>query len=368
MRYSRMPIEVESPEEFGYGKIRYNLLESSIADRSLKDLGLTIPDFKLQYTEHRGNARLRELVVDDESANLDSNDVLITSGAAGALFIVATSLLTPDSHLLIVRPNYAINLATPRAIGCDITYVDLSFNDSYRVNVDAIRKEIRPDTKLISLTCPHNPSGTVMSRADLDALVETTKQMGCMLMVDEIYRDMTLEDKLPMAASLSDNVISVSSLSKCFGVPGIRIGWLVNKNKKLMETFLAAKEQMNISGSVVDEWIAEQVLSKRALSLPKTAMEMRKRLDIIALWVEQEKDFIEWVRPKGGMVCILRMKREPVGGIAAFYERLTEQHGVYVAPGRWFELPDTYFRIGFGWPSVGDLTCGLEKISIAVRG
>ena len=116
MRYVRMPIEIEAPEEYGYSRIRYNLSESSITDQSVGSLGLTIPDLTLLYNEHRGSEALRSLIV-AESRNLSAADVLITTGAASALFIVATSLLGPADHLVVVRPNYATNLETPRAIG-----------------------------------------------------------------------------------------------------------------------------------------------------------------------------------------------------------------------------------------------------------
>src|SRR3546814_5412235 len=130
MRYVRMPIEVESPEEYGYGKIRYNLSESSIADQSLGTLGLTVPDLPLFYGEHRGGERLRELVLEG-TPGLDLDDVLITGGAAGALFIIATAPLGPDDHLVVVQPNYATNLETPSAIGCDISLIDLAIEKGF---------------------------------------------------------------------------------------------------------------------------------------------------------------------------------------------------------------------------------------------
>ncbi|KAJ5601193.1 aminotransferase class I and II [Penicillium lagena] len=361
-----MPIEIESPEESGYHNIRCNLIESSIADRSIGSLNLVIPDLKLQYTEHRGSQRLRELVVGDEP-KLTAKDVMITTGTAGALFIVATTILAPKDHMLIVRPNYAINLATPRAIGCDITYFDLTFGNEFRIDFEALRDAIHPNTRLISLTNPHNPSGQTMSRDDLDRLVGLALEKRCYLLVDEIYREIIFGKKLPISASLGDHVISVGSLSKCFGVPGTRTGWLINRNVELMESFLAAKEQINICGSVVDEWIAEQILSRFSILLPLTILDMKARRDIVACWVAQE-ECLEWIRPQGGMVCIIHMIKEPVGGPAAFYKRLTEQYGVYVAPGRWFELEDVYFRVGFGWPTIDELRYGLEKISVALRG
>ncbi len=146
-----MPIEVESPEEYGYARIRFNLSESSVADQSLADLGLTIPtDVPLLYGEHRGRARLRELIAAEEPG-LKAADVLVTTGAAGALFIIATSLLSKDDHLVVIRPNYATNLETPRAIGCSTTHIELAFEDGFRIDLDKVAGALTPATKLISV-------------------------------------------------------------------------------------------------------------------------------------------------------------------------------------------------------------------------
>lgn len=365
MKYLRMPIEIESPEEYGYDKIANNLSESSVTDQTLDSLGLQIPNLTLLYNEHRGSPRLRELIV--RNSGLSADDVLITSGAAGALFIIATSQLSTKDHLVVIRPNYATNIETPKAIGCEITYVDLDFDSGFALDLTAINKAIRSNTAMISVTCPHNPTGTVMSRDVLDSLVAMAKAQGCLLLVDETYRDIHYTDQLPIAASLGDHVLSVASLSKSYGVPGIRCGWVITKNPRLQEVFLAAKEQISISGSVVDEWIAEQVLEKGDAILGPRIQEMNSRLDIVASWIEKE-ELLEWVRPAGGVVCFPRMKKEPVGGTTAFYERLLRDYATYVGPGHWFEMPDTSFRLGYGWPSREQLQAGMHAISQALRG
>jgi aspartate/methionine/tyrosine aminotransferase len=365
MRYIRMPIEVESPEEYGYGNIRYNLSESSIADQSLSTLGLTVPNLTLLYAEHRGNRRLRELIV-AEQPELGADDVLITGGAATALFIVSTSLLSASDHLVVVRPNYATNLETPRAIGCSISFIDLKFETGFGLDFEALAAAITPRTRLVSVTCPHNPSGVMFTAEELQRLVELTKANGCYLLVDETYRDLSFDGQLSQAASLGSHVISVSSLSKAYGIPGIRIGWLITRDPKLQETFLAAKEQISICGSVIDEWVAEQVLAGRAGFLEPTLVEMRKRRQLVSEWIAQEP-LLEWVPPRGGVVCFPRMKAEPRGGTAAFYRRLLESHGTYVGPGHWFEMSDLHFRLGYGWPTRGELEAGLVGISEALR-
>jgi aspartate/methionine/tyrosine aminotransferase len=172
---------------------------------------------------------------------------------------------------------------------------------------------------------------------------------------------------LPLAASLGDHVISVSALSKAYGVPGIRVGWLITTNPRLREVFLAAKEQISICGSVLDEHVALTVLRNRQAILEPTLAEMRRRLEQVALWMQGE-ELLEWVRPAGGVVCFPRMRSEPAGGVEAFYERLLAQHGTYVGPGHWFEMPDTHFRLGYGWPTADQLTSGLAAISKALRG
>ena len=123
-------------------------------------------------------------------------------------------MLQAGDHIVVVRPNYATNLETPRAIGCELSLIDVTFEDGFRLDLAKIEAAIRPDTKYLSVTYPHNPTGVMISPAELDALVALVERKGIYLLFDETYREMTFGPMLPVAASLSDRVISVSSLSK----------------------------------------------------------------------------------------------------------------------------------------------------------
>ena len=153
--------------------------------------------------------------------------MIVTGGAASALFLVASSLLEPGDHMIVARPNYGTNIATPEAIGADISYLDQKFEEGFRVDIEKLESLIRPDTKYISLTNPHNPTGTMMGLRELKRVIAIAEKHGVRLLVDETYRDMFKDERLPVAASLSKKVISISSLSKTYGIPGIRIGWAV---------------------------------------------------------------------------------------------------------------------------------------------
>ena len=367
MRYRRMPIEVESPEELGYSTITNNLSESSVADRRLSDLGLELhlDDLLLQYGDHLGDPLLRESVA-SEGTGVTPDDVLVTAGAAAALFATATALLQPNDHLVVVRTNYATNLETPRAIGADLDIVDLSYDAAWALDVEDVARRVKPGvTKLISVTCPHNPTGTMMTEGDLRRLCEVAEESGAVLLVDETYRELTHAEMLPLAASISPRAISVSSMSKAYGLPGLRVGWAINTDPQISELLLAAKEQMVICGPAIDEHIAGRVLAERARILTPIKAEVAERKALVQEWMTNQ-DVFEWIPPSGGVVGLVRFREHIEIDAAAFHERLLADHGTYVGPGHWFELDDRYFRVGFGWPTTEELTDGLDSLLAAV--
>ena len=364
-----MPIEVESPEQLGYDTITYNLSESSVADRRLSQLGIDIDvdDLLLCYGDHLGDPLLRAAVAAGGDG-VDPDDVLVTTGAAAARFATATALLEPGDHMVVVRTNYATNLETPRAIGAKVDTVDLRFEDGWQLDVDRVASFVQPGvTKLVSVTCPHNPTGTMFGDEELRGLVELVERSDAVLLVDETYRDLTHDGSLlPMAASLSTPAISVSSMSKAYGLPGLRIGWAVCRDSTLAETLLAAKEQMVICGATIDEAIAGRVLADRARVLPPILDDVRHRLGIVRDWLDGNETF-EWIEPRGGVVGLVRFRPEVVVDTDRFYDSLLSEHGTYVGPGHWFEVDDRHFRLGFGWPMLDELRAGLSGLSAAAE-
>jgi aspartate/methionine/tyrosine aminotransferase len=365
MKYLRMPIEIESPEQLGYDTIECNLAESSVHDAVFQDLKLNLNQLVLAYGYHLGNPQLRELIAAPYK-NISADDVLITAGAVAALFITATALLDKKDHLIVIRPNYATNIETPKAIGCEIDFADLSFEKGFELDIQHIASLLKPNTRYISITTPHNPTGTVISEQTLLQLIELAEKHNCYLLVDETYRDLTFGTQLPLAASLSDNVISVSSVSKAFGLPGIRIGWLITKNKKLQEIFLAAKEQIFLCNSVVDEEIAYQFLQQKTQYMPAIQQKVSANLEILKNWMEKQS-YLEWVVPEAGVICFPRFKKEIQLNIDAFYETLYHSQKTLVGPGHWFDMDKRYMRIGYGWPTSEALKKGLENITQAIK-
>ena len=362
MHFRRMPIEVESPEQMGYDTIRNNLSESSYTDTLLRDTGIDtgLYDLLLAYGSHAGHEGLRQLIVKDTP--LKKDDVLLTIGAAGALFIIATVLLEKGDEVVVVRPNYATNLETPRAIGATLKYIDLRFEEGFALDLDQVERAITPVTKYISVTYPHNPTGLCLTDGELRQLIALAERKGIRLLVDETYRDMVFGKPLPLAVEYSPHVISVSSLSKTYGLPGIRVGWIICRDPQLMETFLAAKEQIHICGPVLDEEIAYRYLQQKDRYLPPIRADIRQKFDIVKSWIQQQENF-EWVQPGGGAVCLTRMRYPERVDIPKFYDILLKKYGTYIGPGHWFDMPRHYMRLGYGWPSRTSLEEGLQALT-----
>lgn len=367
MKYTRMPIEVESPEEMVYEKISYNLAESSVRDIFFKDLNINLDELFLCYGEHRGDKVLRSEIVRNEPS-LYYDDVLVCPSAATALFIVSTTLLSKQDHLIVLRPNYATNIETPRAIDCEISYIDLSFENRFQFEVDEILSCIKPNTKLISITNPHNPTGVVFEKDKILEIIKASKEKNILVLVDETYRYLNFKSELiPYYANYADNVISVCSQSKAFGVPGIRIGWLINKDKKLMHDFLAAKEQIIICNSVVDEAIALHIFQNINTILPPFHQHIKENFALLKKWMNEQQTFLEWVEPSVGVVCFPRIKKEYKIDTAEFYKTLYDEFQTIVGPGHWFEQSDNSFRLGFGYPLLTELKQGLENIKLSIK-
>lgn len=363
MNYVRMAIEKESPEELGYGNIRNNLSESSVTDAVLGDLQISLRDLTLLYCEHMGLPALRERIAADHPG-IRPEHVLVTAGAASALFILHTTLLERGDHLIVAHPNYGTNIETPRAIGAEVELLPLTFEAGFQPDLEDLARRVRPNTRLISVTTPHNPAGVRLSEERLRGVLDLAERAGCTALVDETYRDISGLDLPPLAAAQSPRAVSVSSMSKAYGLPGIRVGWLICRDEALMERLLAAKEQIFICNSVVDETIALRFLERRDDFIARIRAHTAANFAQLDAWMARQST-LEWVRPDSACVCFPRFKPQLRVDTDRFYRLLLEEHGTLVGPGHWFDMPDTFMRIGYGWPSERCFADGLAGIEAA---
>jgi aspartate/methionine/tyrosine aminotransferase len=278
---------------------------------------------------------------------------------------VASSLLDAGDEVVVCFPNYTTNLETPRAIGASVRRLELLFDEGFRLNMETLAEMVTDRTRLISLTTPHNPTGTVLCESELRRVVEIAESCGAWLLVDETYRGLSYVGTPPTAASLSPRAMSISSLSKTWGLPGLRLGWLLCRDPDLKEIFLAAKEQIHISTSVLDEEIAWRYLKDRGQHLERIRGVIDERFSCLRDFMAGQTD-LEWVQPDGGVIAFPRLRGEI--DVDRFYQVLNDDYGTFVGPGHWFDMDRRYMRIGYGWPEAEELARGLDNITKAAAG
>jgi len=345
MWFKRMELEIWF-DKYQY-EIDYDIGESAVKTLDVKDLDIDLSEISLRYGYHRGRPELRERIA-GQYPGLKEENIVVTTGASEANFLVVSALVKPGDHVIVEHPNYPSLYEVPRSLGCSVELLTLSFEQDFKPDLNTLENKITPKTRLISLTHPNNPTGSMISGEELQSLIELVESRGLYLLFDETYRDMTsAEQILPPAASLSPRAISISSMSKCYGLPGIRTGWLASQDKFILDSAVAIREQVSISNNALSEEIALSVLSRREEYLQRARERIDNNRTVVADWMQKQKDF-EWIYPEAGVVCFPRTRSHVQTDNEKLYRALAEKYRTFVVPGRCFEMNNRHFRIGFG--------------------
>ncbi|TFF94226.1 aminotransferase class I/II-fold pyridoxal phosphate-dependent enzyme [Candidatus Thorarchaeota archaeon] len=357
MVFERMPLEVWF-DKYQF-EVDYDIGESGMKFFSMRELNLELDQVELRYGYHLGHPELREIIADQYSGRSHEN-VAVTTGASEGNFSVIAHLVGPKDNIIVEHPTYPSLYEVPRSLSRDLTLFKLEWENEFRPDMQKLRKLIKPNTKLISLTHPNNPTGSVLTHSELSEAYEMAEDAGAYLMVDETYRDLSFEDPPPAAATLGDRAISLTSMSKTWGLPGIRIGWAV-ADESVVQAIRAIREQITICNSSIGEAIAKSVLEKRQEVLAGMRKSMLSNYNILKDWMQDQK-WLEWIEPKSGVVCAPRLRNGE--GTDRLCELLVTKYRTFTVPGSTMEL-DGHFRLGFGGEQE-ELVEGLAQLKKAL--
>ena len=326
-------------------------------------------DFSLDYGTAAGNQNLRQEIANEHG--VDADDVVVTVGGMHALFLIAFTLCQAGDEAIVAEPVFPLARNALAAVGAVTRALPLGFDTGYRVDPDTLRKLVSPKTRIVSLASPQNPSGVAIPAQTLREIVAILAEQApeAWLVVDETYREAAYGDDAaaPSAACLGRKVISVSSLSKCHGSAGLRIGWAITRDTALRQALVTAKFSTVISCSPVDEALALAVFRQRDRIIGERRKLLAQHLQFTENWVSRHPDHIEWVRPDAGALCCVRLKRDvfDAAAVERFYATL-QKYSTRVAPGPWFGDDPLVFRLGFGLPTLTQLAIALECVSAAL--
>lgn len=352
-------------------KARYHMTASDAESMSLRDLlALASPEEReafegmwLGYTETYGAPDLRETIAGTYAAQTAEN-ILCFAGASEGIFAANTVLLDRDSHAIVVTPNYQSHETLPLAI-CAATGVPLDPDDGWSLDIDRIAAAIRPNTRLVTINFPHNPTGAILPLDRYHALIELCRKHGIYILHDEIFNGLgpTGAKHLPFVADVYERGLSLNVMSKSFGLPGLRIGWIACQDKDVLSRMERLKHYLSICNSGPSERLAQIALNQKGTILARNCAIVDENLGKWDAFFARHTDLFDWARPDGSCMGFPRYKG--ADGVEAFAKSLVEESGVLFLPSTIYrsdlgETPTDRFRIGYGRKGLDEGLAALE--------
>jgi aspartate/methionine/tyrosine aminotransferase len=322
----------------------------ALADDELRGLWA---ELSLGYTEVRGHPLLRETIA-SLYASCEAEDVIVFAAAQEPIFAFANVAVAPGEHVIAVVPTYQSLYEVARSRGAEVSLVPL--RPDWTLDVDAIRRELRPGTSLIVLNAPNQPTGSLPTEAELRELFA----LGPRVFVDEVYRFLEHDprDRLPAAADLGGTSLGV--MSKSFGLAGLRIGWLATRDAELRERLVAFKHYLTICSAGPSELLAIVALRAREAVLARSRAIVEANLPVLDDFIARRDDF-SWVRPRAGTTGLIELGRDVP--IDAFARELADEEGVMILPASVFDWPGNGFRVGYARAGMPEALARLERFA-----
>ena len=334
-------------------KCAYNVAETCVESITVKELlqmaGVTpeqmtqdLMSKKLTYGWIEGSTKVRELIAGLYQKQSAAN-VLTTHGCIGANMLIHETLVEPGDHVISVIPTYQQHYSIPESFGANIETLRLKPENGFLPDLNELRAMVKPDTKLICINNPNNPTGALMDEAMLREICDIARSVDAWLLCDEVYRGLTQsEEYSPSVADLYEKGISTGSMSKVFSLAGLRFGWIAAP-KELIAAVLYHRDYNTISVGMLDEYFAELALGAKDKILERNRAIIRENLQILDDWVKTTPR-VSYVKPKAGTTAFVHIDTKLTSH--EFCERLVKEKGVMFTPGSALHT-EGFVRIGY---------------------
>jgi hypothetical protein len=346
-----VPFEMERMQSTWENVVEYNLSESGVHPLSLREMLSEeelreIPDIRLGYSQSNGTPELRDLIA-GLYPGATRDHVLVTNGSSESNFILMWSLLDPGDEIVFMMPNYMQMGGLVRSFDARLKPLWLKENLAWAPDLDELKDLITPQTKLIIVTNPNNPTGSVLSEEAMSAIVAAAARTGAWIIADEIYQGAERVGVItPSFWARHERVLVVSGLSKAYGLPGLRIGYIVGPKEHIAKTW-PRHDYTTIGPGILSDRIARTALSpaNREKILQRTRGILRANYPVLESWLNKHADLFTCVPPRAGAIAYMRYALK--ANSTELVTRLIHEKSALVVPGDHFEM-DHYLRIGFG--------------------
>jgi aspartate/methionine/tyrosine aminotransferase len=326
-----------------FGKYEFTakyLLSSSDAEsrtiKELLDLEPSAHDRLLKhwcgYTESPGAPDLREAIAGIYN-QLKSDSVLVVAAAEEGIFVLYHALAGPADHVIVETPCYESGLEVARSTGAQVSEWRRSFENGWAHDVAALEKLLQPNTKIIYINTPHNPTGLLMPANVFEQVLALAARRGIIVFSDEVYRELEHDPamRLPAACEVYEHAVSLGSMSKTYGLPGLRLGWLASRDPEIIHRCLEFKYYTTICNSAPSEFLTALAVRHREVLVQRNRELVLRNLPLLDAFIRQRSNLFEWVKPNSSPIGFVRLK--PERDLLAFCEEVVRESGVLLLPG-----------------------------------
>jgi aspartate/methionine/tyrosine aminotransferase len=339
-------------------KTPYDIAESGIYPQKIRELLDFEPpgkreqtlerllDIRLGYSEAPGTLALRSAIA-STYRDTSPEEILVTTGAIEANFLLFNVLLEPGDHVVAVYPAYQQLYSVPRGIGCDVALWKLHPETGFRFDLGELERLVTPRTRLIVINSPHNPTGAMLSARDFQRIDELAASAGARVLSDEAYRWLEIPGGEPLPPPMRDldgAGISVGTLSKPFGLPGVRIGWIAGPADVVAQCW-AMRDYVSLSPGKLNDALALLALEHRERIVERTQRIVAKNLETARAWFAENTGTVSWTPPRAGLLALMSYRLDVPS--LELSDRLARDYGVMLAPGSAFGV-EHHLRIGIG--------------------
>jgi aspartate/methionine/tyrosine aminotransferase len=357
-------------------KVEFNLSESGVLPLRVEEILQSAEDsaaflsLGLKYPESDGSAELREHIASWYSATRDH--VLVTNGGSEANFTALWGLLEKGDHAAVMLPNYLQTWGLSRAYAAKTTgfhLVEARENGRgqarWALAIESLHRAVSKKTRLVVVTNPNNPTGAVLNPQEMDEVVQVARRAHAWLLVDEIYRGAEVSGPLtPTFWGRYDKLLITSGLSKAFGLPGLRLGWIVAPPKTIAK-LCSYHDYTTLTPTMLSDRLARIVMepARREQVLERTRAIIRRNLPRLENWIHSHDDILSYIPPVAGAITFFRY-RLPISS-AALFDKLRKERSVLITPGDHFG-GGRYIRVGYGY-DVDYTLRGLARVDLTLE-
>jgi aspartate/methionine/tyrosine aminotransferase len=298
------------------------------------------------YTETPGAPWLRETIT-ALYKEIRPADVFVVAAAEEALFLFYHALLGPGDHAIVETPCYESALTLPQSTGAAVSEWRRKSENAWAHDLAALESLIQSNTRAIYINTPHNPTGLLMPLPVLQRLVELASRQGIYLFVDEVYRELEHDPatRLPAGCDLYERAVSLGSMSKTYGLPGLRLGWLATRDKQILKKCTDLKYYTTICSSAPSEFLTDLALRHREKIIARNLDLVRRNLSLLSNFLARHSELFSWTRPNASPIGFVKFHSNQ--DVHQFCESLVQQSGVLLLPGSVYDEP-RHLRFGYG--------------------